>query len=101
MDKIKAIKIAEEYIKEINGIIRVKSAYLFGSYARDVQRIDSDIDIGIFTDKLKDNYFDILKKLYKVRRSIDVRIEPHLFIIDFDKTGFSEEVIDTGIKIFE
>lgn len=99
MDKEKAIKTAEEYLKIVNTVINIKSAFLFGSYVHGTQRIESDIDIGIFTDKLQENYFDILKKLYKLRKSIDVRIEPHLFIIGSDKSGFSEEVIKTGIKI--
>lgn len=99
MDKDKAIKIAREYIKKINNFINVKNAYLFGSHAHNTQKDYSDIDIGIFTENPGDDYFTILKKLYAARRSIDVRIEPHLFIIGSDRSGFLEEVKKTGIQI--
>ena len=99
MDKSKAIKIAKKYIAGIKKIVLPEKAYIFGSYAYGNQREDSDIDVGIFVNKIDGEYFDILKALYKARRGIDVRIEPHLFISGTDRTGFFEEVERTGVLL--
>lgn len=99
MDKGETILKAQRYIAAIRGIVDVESAWLFGSRARGTAYPDSDIDVGIFTGLIHDDYFALLKKLYKTRREIDSLIEPHLFVIGTDNIGFQKEVKDTGIKI--
>ncbi|MFH0976603.1 MAG: nucleotidyltransferase domain-containing protein [Spirochaetota bacterium] len=99
MDKDETIELINIYINRIKEFIDIKNVYLFGSFANETQRTDSDIDIGIFADSIDEDYFDTLKKLYEIRRSVDVRIEPHLFISGHDRSGFSTEVEKTGIKI--
>jgi predicted nucleotidyltransferase len=100
MDKKEIKVIIEKYINEINKLLEIQKVYLFGSYANGTQRPDSDIDIGIFTDKIKEDYFEVIKKLYSIRRLVDVRIEPHLFLSGFDISGFSGEVEKIGIRMF-
>ncbi len=99
MDKAEAVERSKNYLKSIKEIISFERAYLFGSYARDQQRDDSDIDIGIMVKDLNEDYLSIMKKLYKQRRSIDVRIEPHLFIINKDKLEFFREIEKNGIEL--
>ncbi len=99
MDKSEAIELTKKYINNIKEIIEVKKAYLFGSAANGTARPDSDIDIGLFTDTIDDNYLELLRKLYEKRITVDVRIEPHVFHIGHDRSGFSEEVEKIGIKI--
>ncbi len=99
MDKAEAIKRARHYIGEISKILPYQKAYLFGSYAYGNARDESDIDIGIFVTDLDEDYLSVLKKLYKIRRNIDVRIEPHLFVQGKDTSGFSDEVENSGILI--
>lgn len=99
MDQTEAISRAQRYLKDIRRIIPFESAWLFGSYARKQQRDDSDIDIGIIVKTLEEDYFSIMKKMYQIRRHIDVRIEPHLFVVDKDTLEFSREVEKTGIRL--
>ncbi|HOO70144.1 MAG TPA: nucleotidyltransferase domain-containing protein [Spirochaetota bacterium] len=99
MDKGTAIKKARDYLNEISKILPYQKAYLFGSHALGFAREESDIDIGIFVQELNGDYLSVLKSLYKIRRQIDVRIEPHLFITGKDDSGFSEEVENNGILI--
>ncbi len=99
MDKRKAVLIAKKYLSLIRGIVNYKSAFIFGSYIHGNPREDSDIDIGIFTEKLNDEYFNVLKKLYKARKKVDPRIEPHLFVSGCDSSGFNEEIREKGLLI--
>ena len=75
------------------------SAWLFGSYAGKQHREDSDIDVGIVIKSLETDYLSTMKKLYQIRRHVDVRIEPHLFVKDKDPLEFAHEVAKTGIKL--
>jgi uncharacterized protein len=99
MDKTEAIARAQEYLKSIKKIISYESAYLFGSYTKGDHREDSDIDIGIIVKHLDADYLTVMKSLYKLRRDIDVRIEPHLFVMDKDILGFSKEIEKKGLRL--
>lgn len=96
MDKTEAVIKAKKYLQIITSFLEVDKAMLFGSYQHGNQREDSDIDIALFVSHPGDDYFSIVKKLYRVRRDVDPRIEPHLFISGMDKSGFSEEIEKTG-----
>jgi predicted nucleotidyltransferase len=57
MAKVNALvlKKIQEYVSEINSICQVDKAVLFGSYAKGMQKKDSDIDIAIFSKKINDS----------------------------------------------
>ncbi len=80
----------------------IKKAILFGSYARNNERPDSDIDIALIFDKLNDGEkFDLQVQLMLLAAQIDSRIEPHP-ISDEDYNSNSPFVIEikrTGIEI--
>lgn len=61
---------------------------LYGSYAKGTARPDSDIDIAVIVDKVEGDYLDQQAKLYRLRRSVDLRIEPVLIEYGQDKSGF-------------
>jgi uncharacterized protein len=78
------------------------TAYLFGSFAKNNQRPDSDIDIALIIDNLSDsNKFDIQVQLMLLASRFDSRIEPHpLSSKDFGSNNpFVHEIIKTGIEI--
>ena len=96
----------EEMKNQIIEVMRLKFDFeaivLFGSYARNTQREDSDIDIAIVIDKFKDNIIEEEVEFMKLRKNIDYRIEPHIIRIqDYKEKNdpFIQEVIDTGIKV--
>lgn len=74
---------------------------LFGSYAKGTEREYSDIDVAIIVDEIKGNYLDVLHKLYKLRRKIDVRIEPHIFESNNDDSGMLHEILLTGNILYK
>lgn len=78
------------------------TAYLFGSYATDSQRKDSDIDIALIIDNLNDNdRFGIQVKLMVLAAQFDTRIEPHPISKQdlFSNNPFVSEIKKTGIEI--
>jgi predicted nucleotidyltransferase len=72
--------------------------YLYGSYKRGTYHVDSDIDLAVFWDRDAIDGLDEDLLLMKLRRDIDLRIEPHSFArTDFDETDpFIREIIETG-----
>ena len=100
--------------KNINRIIRnyinsvleqqpgLISAFLFGSYAKNNQRSESDIDIALIFDDLSDSdRFNLQVKLMMIASKIDTRIEPHP-ISKHDlltNNPFVMEIKRTGIEL--
>ena len=78
------------------------SAYIFGSYARNNQKADSDIDIALIIDNLKDiDRFNTQVKLMLLASNIDSRIEPHPISKEELQSNnpFVIEILKTGIKL--
>jgi len=95
-----AVNIAKKYLSSLPAELDIKRAYIFGSYAKGTQREESDIDIAVVFGQL-DDFFEMQMELFRRRRKIDLRIEPHLY----DEEDFSEnnpvavEIMNTGIEI--
>lgn len=91
-----------EYIKVLEeNHIRLWRLYLYGSYAKETYKEESDIDLAIFLEEKDLDGFEEDAKLMKLRRKVDLRIEPHVFTrIDIeDANPFIEEIITTGERI--
>jgi predicted nucleotidyltransferase len=99
VDKRKAIEIAKKYSDLLKEHFLVETVYLFGSYAKNTNHEDSDIDVAIIVDKIEGDFFSTQPLLWKLRRQIDDRIEPILFSKDSDSSGFLSEIKRTGIQI--
>jgi len=84
------------------------SAFLFGSYAKNSQRSESDIDIALVFDNLSDSErFNMQVKLMLIASKIDSRIEPHPlskedllsnnpFIMEIKRTGIELKVLKSN-----
>lgn len=94
------IETVKQYLRLIPHDLGVKKAYLFGSHAKGDEREDSDIDIAIIVQNMPDFFFT-QKLLMKLRRNIDLRIEPHpIKEQDFNSSNpFAFEIKNTGIEI--
>jgi len=77
----------------------IEKVYLFGSFAKNTNRVDSDIDVAIVVNHIEGDYFSIHPLLWKLRRQIDDRIEPVLIEKDNDNGDFLSEVQKYGIEI--
>lgn len=78
MDKTAAVGVATKYSQLLNRHFSAKMVVLFGSYAKGTARPDSDIDVAVVVDKLEGDFLDTYRKLFQLRRDIDIRIEPVL-----------------------
>ncbi len=102
MDNRNAIEIINKYISYLinEQKLNLHQVYLFGSYAKNMQTPDSDIDIAIVFQELS-NRLEMQLKLMKWRRNFDLSIEPH----PFDKTDFNInnpfafEILSTGLNL--
>ena len=78
------------------------TAYLFGSFAKNSQKPDSDIDIALVIDNLNDSdKFDLQVQLMLLAANFDSRIEPQPLSkqdLNLDNP-FVFEIKRTGIEI--
>ena len=78
------------------------AAYLFGSYARNDFRPESDIDIALVIDHLNDSErFDTQVRLMMLASQFDSRIEPHPISkqdLMSSNNPFAAEILRTGIE---
>lgn len=99
MDKAEVINKVKEYSVLLKKHIALEKVYLFGSYAKDINCTDSDIDVAIVVKKIEGDFFTIQPLLWKLRRQIDNRIEPIPIEKDNDLSGFLIEIQRNGIEI--
>jgi uncharacterized protein len=99
MDKEEAIDKVKEYKLLLKNYFPLEKVYLFGSYAKDTNTADSDIDVAIVVSHIDGDYFSIHPLLWKLRRQIDDRIEPILIERDNDSGDFLSEIQKYGIEI--
>lgn len=100
-DKKKVEEIAKAYGKLVKEKVDIKHIYLYGSYAKGVYTPDSDIDIAVVGDGFSEDPIEDTLLLMKLRRKIDIRIEPRPFkTSDFNLSHpLAREIINTGILI--
>jgi predicted nucleotidyltransferase len=99
MDKGEAIEKIIRYKSLLMQYFQLERVYLFGSYANDTNHENSDIDVAVVVRNISGDYFSVNPLLWKLRRQVDDRIEPILFELDDDKSGFLEEIKRNGIEI--
>jgi len=94
----RVIDTVKQYVMIIPKDFGVKKAYLFGSFAKGKEKEESDIDIALVLDNMPD-FFYTQKQFMKLRRKIDLRIEPHpIKEQDFNSLNpFAYEIEKTGI----
>jgi predicted nucleotidyltransferase len=99
MDKREAIKKVMQYKLLLGNHFDLESVYLFGSFANETNREDSDIDVAVVVKNISGDFFAVNPLLWKLRRQVDDRIEPILFEKNNDKSGFLDEIKRNGIEI--
>lgn len=94
------IDTAKKFIGQIPNNVKLKKVFLFGSYARGKAREDSDIDIALVIEDM-DDFFSTQRLLMKLRRKIDLRIEPHpIGENDFTMVNpFAYEIQKYGVEL--
>lgn len=100
MVKNEIVTIAKSYIDAVALKFAVKSAYIFVSYVKGTSSADSDIDVAVVIDG-HELSFEKELDIVKLRRSIDLRIEPHPFLKkDFNEENpMALEILKTSIRL--
>lgn len=99
MDKNEVIELVRRYKNLLKEEFDFDKVYLFGSYAKGNYTQDSDIDVAIVVNQLDYDFFKTTPILWKLRRQIDIRIEPVLIENKNDLTGFLGEIQKYGIEV--
>jgi predicted nucleotidyltransferase len=97
---IDKVKLYKQLVKE-QFPVPVEQFWLFGSYAKNNAHKDSDIDVALVVNHLDKNYSVLNTEpiLWRLKRQIDFRIEPHVIARDTDYAGFIDEIQRTGILV--
>ena len=97
---VNIINIVKRYVDEISKEFKIKEVYLFGSYAKGTNNVDSDIDIAVVLESDIDT-IDLMVDLMMLTQNIDLRIEPHpIKVNDFEEGNpFIDEIKETGLKV--
>ena len=100
MVKNEVLNIVDEYAIAVSSKYNPLKVFLFGSCAKGNDNEHSDIDIAVVFQDYTD-YFEMQMNLMRIRRDIDLRIEPHPFKLeDFNHDDpFAHEVLQHGIEI--
>jgi len=96
---ISKVKKFKQLVLDSGFPMKIESVYLFGSYAKGIPHEHSDIDVALVVKRFKGNFFKVIPPIWKLRRQVDFRIEPHLIARDTDYAGFLGEIQRTGILI--
>jgi predicted nucleotidyltransferase len=83
----------------VRGLYPRAQVVLFGSYAKGTAHKDSDIDVAVVVDRSRRDPLTASTELFRLRRDIDVRIEPVLLERIHDESGFLEEILKTGVQV--
>ena len=97
---IDKVKLYKKLVME-NFPVPIEQFWLFGSYAKNNAHEDSDIDIALVVNYLDKDYsvLNIEPILWRLKRQIDLRIEPHIISRETDFAGILDEIQHTGIQI--
>ncbi len=81
--------------------LKIWRMYLYGSYAKGTFSENSDIDLAVFFDSDEIDGFEEDALLMKLRRKVDLKIEPHAFArSDFDQADpFVNRIIRDGKRL--
>ncbi|QTA81031.1 Nucleotidyltransferase [Desulfonema limicola] len=104
MDKTDPVEQVIGKVKKYAELVRinfpVSHIILYGSYAKNTFSEDSDIDVAVIVDEIKEDFLETLAGLYKLTREIDDRIEPILLDSTHDESGFLEQIMNEGMAIY-
>lgn len=103
MTKADIIKTLKAFLFELekDGIIKIKSAYLFGSVVKGQRTKYSDIDLAIVSDSFTGCRYDDRVKLNPYILKINTSVEVHPFTTKEFKADnpFAKEIMKTGLRI--
>jgi len=100
MDKSQVLNKASKYAEIVRKNFDPEKVVLYGSYTRENWKEESDIDIAVIVKRVEGDFLEKEKLLYRLRRYVDIRIEPILLEESSDRSGFLKDVLEHGRIIY-
>lgn len=100
MDKTKALAYARQYAEAVTKEIKPEQIVMFGSYAVDNAKDDSDIDIAVIFNGFDGDFLRVSSWLWSLTWRVSSYIEPILLDRTNDKSGFVTEILENGELIY-
>lgn len=101
MDKDQVVAIAEIFANSVKEHFQVKKVVLYGSQVKGNSHEHSDIDIAVIVNDCGDDFLDSEAQLFRLRRNVDMRIEPILLDESKDSSGFIQRILKEGQIIYQ
>ena len=89
------------FAERVKKMLSVKMIVLYGSYAKGMERENSDIDVAIIVDELKENWLKVNSRLFLLSAEIDSNIEPNLIVSKDNKSDFLISILKYGKIIYK
>ncbi|MCX6719359.1 MAG: nucleotidyltransferase domain-containing protein [Candidatus Taylorbacteria bacterium] len=103
MQQRKIIDIVKRYTDSLKNYgFSLDAVYVFGSQIKGTMKKWSDIDVAVVSPFLRENNEEKRFMLWKLRRDIDLRIEPHAFMPEDwsnDSDPMVYEIKKTGLRV--
>ena len=102
MSQQDVITVATNFVSLASQTLPIQSAYIFGSFAKNVGGISSDIDVCLISPEFGKDTIDEIVALGKIAMKIDPRIEPHpMSVEDFSEKYnlLAHEIKTNGIPL--
>ena len=99
MDRNQAIELSRCYSREVKALYQPYKIVLYGSYSKEEQTKDSDIDIAVIFDGFSDDWLKVSRDLWEITEKANTVIEPVILDLQKDPSGFCKHVIETGIEL--
>jgi uncharacterized protein len=96
MDQGQAIRKVKQFAEMVRQHLPVCDVLLYGSYAKGRPRRCSDIDVAVVVDEYAGDLLSMKARLFRLRRQVDVRIEPLLLERKHDPAHFLDEIARTS-----
>jgi predicted nucleotidyltransferase len=98
-DIIEKVMHYQTLVKQSSFPMPIEAVYLFGSHAKGTANKDSDIDVALVVNHFEGDFFEVIPPIWRLRESIDFRIEPVVIARDTDYAGFLDEIQHTGVQL--
>ena len=101
MDKSDVVEYVRLFAEKARRSFDVRQVILFGSYAKGHATELSDIDVAVIMDSPVKDWLEVSAQLFRLRRDINLSIEPVLIDSTSNRSGFLDEIRETGELIYD
>ena len=101
LDKAAVINTVKQYANVVTKEFSPAAIVLYGSYAKDNPREDSDIDVAVIFNGFSGDWLKTSARLWGLTENISFDIEPVLLDSAEDKSGFVKNIFKTGHIIYQ